>query len=127
MQTKADFSLKRGQALRRLGNASFVKHFDEYVTDMLDIARPSSGKGEIFSMAEFLRRHRKMLIETVTYWHGTITEAQLKRVLSNMQFVAETYGLVVRADEEKRTIAAIAALLMTWATTHEPVAALYGK
>ena len=127
VRTKANFSLKRAQVLRRTGNASFVQHFDEYVTDMLDIVRPSTSRGlaTTISMGEFLRRHRKMLVETVSYWHGHTSEAQLRKVLSNMQFVAETYGLVVRSDEEKRTIAAISALLMTWATSHDPPHALY--
>jgi hypothetical protein len=134
VQTKADFSLKRAQFLRRTGNAHFIKHFDEYVSDLLTIATPakkitasSNGQATI-SMAEFLRRHSKMLLETVRYWHGQTTEAKLKRVLSNMRFVAETYGLVVRQEDEKRTIASFAALLMTWATTHEPLEeALYGE
>jgi hypothetical protein len=130
VRTKANFSLKRAQFLRRPGNVSFVNHFDEYVTDMLDIARPRTKRGSsgsTISMAEFLRRHRRMLVETVSYWHGFTSEAQLRRVLSNMQFVAETYGLVVRQDEEKHTIAAISALLMTWATSHAPTVALYGE
>src|ERR1051325_4425434 len=41
VQTKADFSLKRAQFLRRAGNASFIKHFDEYVSDLLTIATPA--------------------------------------------------------------------------------------
>lgn len=134
VQTKADFSLKRAKFLRRAGNAHFIKHFDEYVSDLLTIATPAKSKAyastgqATISMAEFLRRHSKMLLETVRYWHEQTTEAKLKRVLSNMRFVAETYGLVVRQEDEKRTIASFAALLMTWATTHEPLeAALYGE
>lgn len=130
VQTKANFSIERARVLRRKGNAMFVKHFDEYVTDMVDIARPSSArlpKASSITMAEFLRRHRKMLIETVSYRHGTVSIAQLRKILNNMQFVAETYGLVVRQDEEKRTIAALAAVLMIWATTHVPLQALYGE
>jgi hypothetical protein len=124
LATKANFSLTRARYLRRPGNASLAKYFDEYVTDMLNIARPRSTRGDAsphISMAEFLRRHRKMLVETVSFWHGTITIAQLNRVLANMQYVAETYGLVVREEEEKLTIASFAALLMTWATSHDPV------
>ncbi len=131
VQTKANFSLKRAQFLRRAGNAQFIKHFDEYVSDLLNIARPGSsrtGTAAVFSMAEFLRRHSKMLLETVRYWHEQTTEAQLRRVLNNMRFVAETYGLVIRQEDEKRTIASFSALLMTWATTHEPLEeALYGE
>ena len=67
-----------------------------------------------------------MLIETVSYWHGAVSHAQLRKVLDNMQFVAETYGLVVREVEEKPTIASFAALLMTWATSHDPVEEIYG-
>jgi hypothetical protein len=130
VQSKANFSIQRAQVLRRTGNAMFIKHFDEYVSDLLNIAHPSSSRGggsAVISMAEFLRRHRKMLLETVRYWHKQTTEAQLRRVLANMRFVAETYGLVIRQEDEKRTIASFAALLMTWATTHEPLEeALYG-
>ncbi len=130
VQSKANFSLKRAQFLRRAGNSNFVKHFDEYVSDLLNIAKPSpsrDGSAAVISMAEFLRRHRKMLLETVQYWHGQTTDAKLRRVLDNMRFVAETYGLVIRQEDEKRTIASFAALLMTWATTHEPLEeALYG-
>lgn len=130
VQSKANFSIQRAQFLRRAGNVQFIKHFDEYVSDLLNIARPSpsrDGGSAVISMAEFLRRHRKMLLETVRYWHEQTTEAQLRRVLANMQFVAETYGLVIRQEDEKRTIASFAALLMTWATTHEPLEeALYG-
>jgi hypothetical protein len=145
VMSKANFSMKRAQFLRRTGNAQFVKHFDEYVSDLLNIARPTPKRSPekrplekkrgirrregspVISMAEFLRRHRKMLLETVRYWHEQTTEAQLRRVLANMRFVAETYGLVIRQEDEKRTIASFAALLMAWATTHEPLEeALYG-
>ncbi|HET6512612.1 MAG TPA: cysteine peptidase family C39 domain-containing protein [Candidatus Kapabacteria bacterium] len=131
-RTKANFSITRAMFLRRPSNAGFVKHFDEYVMDMVDLAhlRAPNSRSNAISMAEFLRRHGKMLSETVCYMHGGVTMAKLNRILRNMQFVAETYGLVIRQDEEKRTIAAIAALLMTWATSHEPVLggqALYGK
>ncbi len=130
VQSKANFSIKRAQYLRRAGNAMFVKHFDEYVSDLLNIAKPTpsrDGSAAVISMAEFLRRHRKMLLDTVRYWHGQTTDAKLRRVLDNMRFVAETYGLVIRQEDEKRTIASFAALLMAWATTHEPLEeALYG-
>lgn len=128
--TKANFSRERATFLRRPSNVGFVKHFDEYVMDMVDLARlraPRVRNGSAISMAEFLRRHRRMLVETVCYMHGSVTQAQLNRILRNMQFVSETYGLVIRQDEEKRTIAAIAALLMTWATTHDPIDVIYGE
>jgi hypothetical protein len=129
VQTKADFSLKRAQFLRRVSNAGFVKYFDQYVSDMLHIASPwTLTRAPSVSMAEFLRRHRKMLLETVRYWDDQATDAQLRRVLTNMQFVAETYGLVIRPDQEKRSIASFAALLMAWAMTHQPLnEVLYGE
>ncbi|HEX5317377.1 MAG TPA: cysteine peptidase family C39 domain-containing protein, partial [Candidatus Kapabacteria bacterium] len=90
VHSKANFSIKRAQFLRRAGNATFVKHFDEYVSDLLNIAKPTpsrDGSAAVISMAEFLRRHRKMLLDTVRYWHGQTTDAKLRRVLDNMRFV----------------------------------------
>ncbi len=129
IRTKANFSLARAQFLRRASNHTLAEHFDEYVTDMLNIARPRSNREDAspqLSMAEFLRRHRKMLIETVGYWHGKVSHAQLNKILDNMQFVAETYGLAVREEEERETIASFSALLMTWAISHDPIEEIYG-
>ncbi len=129
-QTKANFSMQRAKVLRRPGNTTLAKHFDQYVSDMLAIAHPRSSRYDAsptISMAEFLRRHGKMLIETVCFWHGKVTQAQLKKILSNMQYVAETYGLVIREDEERATIASLSALLMTWAASHDPVEEIYGE
>lgn len=129
-QTKANFSMQQAKALRRPGNITLAKHFDQYVSDMLVIAHPRSSRSDAspaISMAEFLRRHRKMLIDTVCFWHGSVTTAQLSRILNNMRFVAETYGLVIREDEERPAIASLSALLMTWATSHDPVEEIYGE
>jgi hypothetical protein len=129
-QTKANFSLHRAKVLRRPGNAVFAKYFDQYVSDMLVIAHPRSSRYDAspaISMAEFLRRHGKLLVETVSYWHGNVTPARIQRILVNMQFVAETYGLVIRESEEKSAIASITALLSTWAASHDPVEEIYGE
>lgn len=128
--TKANFSMQRAKILRRPSNSSLSKHFDQYVTDMLTIAHPRSPRYDAspsISMAEFLRRHRKMLIDTVGYWHGGVSAAKLRKVLSNMQYVAETYALVIREDEEKATIASLSALLTTWAASHDPIEEVYGE
>ncbi len=124
VRTKANFSLARAQFLRRPSNHTLAEHFDEYVSDMLNIAKPRSNREDAspqLSMAEFLRRHRKMLIDTVAYWHGNVTHSQIGKVLTNMQYVAETYGLVVPEEDERETIAGFTALLMTWAISHDPV------
>lgn len=129
-RTQANFSLSRAQTLRKASNASFVMHFDEYVSDLLAITRPRSSRGksyDVMSMAEFLRRHRRILLEAARHWHRSIPASELSKVLSNMKFVAETYGLTIRTADEKRTIAAMSALLSTWATSHEPLEALYGE
>jgi hypothetical protein len=130
VRTKADFSLDRARVLRLPSNHSLSQFFDDYVSDMLNIAHPRSTREDAspqISMAEFLRRHRKMLVETISYWHGSVSHARLNKILDNMQFVAETYGLVIREMEEKDTIASFAALLMTWAVSHDPVEEIYGE
>lgn len=130
VQSKANFSLQRAKVLRRPSNDVLAKHFDQYVSDMLAIAHPRSSRYDaspVLSMGEFLRRHGKMLVETVAYWHGKVTPAQVRRILTNMQFVADTYGLVIRESEERVTIASLASLLSTWAVSHDPIEEIYGE
>ena len=114
----AQFTLERARFLQRRSNAHLLAQFDQYLSDLLGIATSVARLRtmETLSMAEFLRRHQKMLIATVQAWPHKATDAQLRRILKNMRFVAETYGLVIRAEDEKRSIAAFAALLMSWAT-----------
>jgi len=68
-----------------------------------------------------------MIREQVSFWHGRVKKDQIRRMLRNMKFVADTYDLVVRKEDEKRAIAAITTLLTLWASSRFGVGQVYGN
>ena len=128
VRSKARFSLKRARYLRRPENREFAQHWDEYFTDLSMICTPRSPRSSrVFPMGELLRRHGSMIRSQVAFWHGGVKKEQLGRVLRNLQFVADTYDLVVRAEDEKRAITAITANLTLWAASKYGVTPFYGE
>ena len=81
----------------------------------------------MFSLGEFLRRHQEMIIEQVDFWHGNIETKAARKVLGNLHFVADTYGLVIHAEQEKRAIAGITTILALWAAAAHGVKPVYGQ
>jgi hypothetical protein len=127
-RTKAHFSLKRAHYLRRPENRAFATHWDEYFTDLSSICTPRTPRSEkVFAMGELLRRHGVMIRTQIAYWHGTVKKERVGRMLRNMKFVADTYDLVVREEDEKRAIAAITANLTLWAASKFGVDEVYGN
>lgn len=127
VKTKAKFSLKRTRYLRRPENRAFATHWDEYFEDLLAICKPRTALStNVISMGEFLRRHSDMLVAQIAYWHGGVKEHGIGKILKNMQFVADTYGLVIHEGDEKRAIAAIASNVMIWACSRYGVNPVYG-
>jgi len=126
-RSQAQFSLARARALRRPTNRRLAELWDVYLGDLLVLCRtrtPLSQK--VFSLGEFLRRHEDMIVAQVDYWHGNINTKAARKVLSNLHFVADTYGLVIHAEQEKRTIAGITAILTLWAAAAHGVSPVYG-
>ncbi len=125
--TQAQFSLARSRALRRNTNRQLAELWDVYLGDLLVLCRtrtPLSRK--VFSLGEFLRRHEAMILEQVDFWHGNIDARAARRVLGNLHFVADTYGLVIHAEQEKRAIAGITTILTLWAAAAHGVQPVYG-
>jgi hypothetical protein len=119
---KADFSLARIRFLRRAENHALAARWNEYVEDLMEICRPRSAlQTGAISMGEFLRRHQELIIARVVYWHGQIDERSIVKMLRNMRFVAETYGLVIPSALARRAITDLAVL----ATLHA-ASPLYG-
>ena len=128
VRTKAKFSLKRTKYLRRPENRAFAMHWDEYFEDLLEICKPRTPLSEnVISMGEFFRRHYDMLVGQIAHWHGGVKETGVGKILKNMQFVADTYGLVIHEEDEKRAIAAIATNLSLWACSRYGVDSVYGN
>ena len=124
---KADFSTERVKFLRRQENQRLAHHWNEYLEDLLEICRPSTHRiAEPLSMGEFLRRHQELLVTRVVYWHGDIKREEVLRVLRDMRFVSETYGLVVPASMSRRALSDLAILITLWACAERGISGMFG-
>jgi hypothetical protein len=125
-QTRASVSLQRARFLRRAENRDFARQWDKYVEDLLAICRPRTPLSSNFiTLGEFLRRHGEMMLDQVAFWHGWIERRQAARVLENLHFVADTYGLIIHEEDEKRAIAGMTSLLTLWAGGRYGVTPVY--
>lgn len=126
VQTKARFSIARAKYLRRPENRMLSRHWDQFIEDLLTICKPRTPRSEnVFSLGEFFRRHEAMIVDQVAHWHGEIVKRQARKLLKQMHFVADTYGLVIPEEDEKRVIAGITAILSLWAAAKYGVHPFY--
>lgn len=126
IQTKAKFSIARAKFLRRPENRMLSQFWDQYVEDLLALCRPRTILSRnVFSLGEFLRRHEEMILEQVLFWHGGVDRKKANKILSNMHFVADTYGLVIHEEDEKRAIAGITSILTLWSASAYGVREVY--
>jgi hypothetical protein len=124
---KADFSVDRVKFLRRPENRRLAGHWNEYLEDLLEICRaPSHRIAEPLSMGEFLRRHAELLVTRVVYWHGDVNREEVARVLRDLRFVSETYGLVIPASMSRRALADLAILISLWCCADRGVDPMFG-
>jgi hypothetical protein len=125
-RTKAQFSLARARLLRRDSKRQLAELWDEYLGDLLILCRTRNTRSSrVFSLGEFFRRHGGMILEQVDYWHGTVDRKAAKVILDNLHFVADTYGLVIHVEQEKRAIAGITSILALWSAAEFGVASVY--
>lgn len=125
---KADFSVERVRFLRRPENRRLARHWNEYLEDLLEICRPPSVRiAEPLSMGEFLRRHAELLMTRVVYWHGDVNREEVARVLRDLRFVSETYGLVIPASMSRRALADLSILISLWACADRGVDGMFGS
>lgn len=113
--TKANFSLEKARFVMRERSRELAEKWDTYFNDLIMICRPRTPHSKrTISFNEFLRRHEKLLVKQVANWHGTPTYQELKRILKNMQFVAEVYDLVIHAEDQKKALIDLTAVLMMY-------------
>src|SRR5439155_10700729 len=124
---KADFSVERVKFLRRPENRRLARHWNEYLEDLLEICKPPSVRiAEPLSLGEFLRRHQELLLTRVVYWRGDVNRDEVARVLRDLRFVSETYGLVIPASMSRRALADLAILVSLWACADRGVDPMFG-
>jgi hypothetical protein len=113
--TKANFSLEKARFVMRARSKELAEKWDTYFNDLIMICRPRTPQSRrTISFNEFLRRHEKLIVKQVANWHGTPTYQELKRILKNMQFVAEVYDLVIHAEDQKKALVDLASVLMMY-------------
>jgi len=126
VQSPAHFSIARVRYLRRPENRVLAWRWDEYVTDLLQLCRlRTSRTTRVISMGEFLRRHEELIVGQVDYWHGRVDRRAARRVLAHMHFAADTLGMVIHEEHERRAIAGITTLLTLWAAYKYGTAPVY--
>jgi hypothetical protein len=126
VQTRANVSMARARYLRRAENREFARQWDIYVEDLLVICRPRTPlSSNVLSLGEFLRRHGELIVDQVAFWHGGIERRRAKKVLHNLHFVADTYGLIIHEEDEKRALAGLTSLLTLWAGGRYGVTTVY--
>ncbi len=125
---RARFSVERAKYLLQPENRSLAQLWDAYVEDLVTLCRGQEPDGgEALSLAEWIGRQKSMLLEELETWHGQIDRAAAGRVLERMRFVADTYGLVIRRSDERRTISAASMILALWAAGEFGVEPLYRR
>lgn len=116
VKRRAQFSVARAKHLRRPENRIISHRWNEYVADLQDFCKLRTPRSERFlSLGEFFRRHEAMILDQVSHWHGELDIRKGRKVLHDLRFVADTLGLVIPEDAEKRAIAGVAVLLCLWA------------
>jgi hypothetical protein len=124
---KGDFSVERVKFLRRPENRHLARHWNEYLEDLLEICRPANHRiAEPLSMGEFLRRHQELIVTRVVYWHGDVHRDEVTRVLRDLRFVSETYGLVIPGSMTRRALADLSILVSLWASAERGVDSMFG-
>ncbi len=116
VHTRAKFTPEKAIQLMYEKNEDLARKWDQYTNDLITICKPRTKlSSNIITFSEFLRRNEQNLVKRVANWHGEPTYSELKKILSNMKFIAEVYDLIVPEDEEKRTAIDVAAILMMYA------------
>ena len=62
----------------------------------------------------------------VVYWHGDVNRDEVQRVLRDLRFVSETYGLVIPASMSRRALSDLAILVSLWACSDRGVGGMFG-
>ena len=125
---KADFSVERVKFLRRPENKRLARHWNEYLEDLLEICKPPTHRiAEPLSMGEFLRRHQELLVTRVVYWHGDVNRDEVSRILRDLRFVSETYGLVIPASMSRRALADLSIVVSLWACADRGINGMFGS
>lgn len=123
--TRANFSIERALFLRRPENRLLALHWDQYLEDLLEICDKPTSRKPALTFNRFIRRHGETIVERLAYWHGDVTKHQVRKIIKNFSFVANTYGLLV--TDENQALVDINILIAFWAASSRGIESLYGS
>jgi hypothetical protein len=113
--TRATFTIEKAIELMYDKNKDLASKFDEYFNDLVQIAKPRTLlTTNYITFSEFLRRNGKKLVKQVANWHGSPTQNELKKILQNMQFIADIYDFIIPTEDEKKALVDISSILMMY-------------
>lgn len=113
--TRAKFTIDKAIELMYDKNKNLASKWDEYFNDLVQIARTrTSLTVNYMTFSEFLRRNGKKLIKQVADWHGSPTQSELKKILQNMQFIADIYDFIIPTEDEKKALIDLSSVLMMY-------------
>lgn len=113
--TRAKFTIDKAIELMYEKNKNLASKWDEYFNDLVQIARTrTSLTVNYMTFSEFLRRNGKKLIKQVANWHGSPSQSELKKILQNMQFIADIYDFIIPTEDEKKALIDLSSVLMMY-------------
>ncbi|MFH0736845.1 MAG: hypothetical protein V1773_19215 [bacterium] len=115
-KTIAKFTPKKAQLLMYSQNKDLALHWEEYFSDITIFSVPLNDfVSEYLTFSSFLKKYEKLIINKIAFWHGSVPEHELKKIINNMEFVAEIYNLVILNKNENKAIIDLTSLLMMYA------------
>lgn len=116
VKTRGVFSLERARFVMREKNSMLALRWNTYFNDLIAICKPLTPNAkQVLSFTEFLRRNEALLVKEVADWHGSPSYAEIRQVLNNFKFVAETYHLHIYVKDQKKAFIDLACILMMYA------------
>ena len=113
--SRAFFTIEKARKVMLKRNWQLASMWDTYFNDLINICRPRTPLSvNIITFNEFLRRYENILTKRVAFWHGSPGYDELKKILRNMQFVAEVYDLVIYEEDEKKAVVDLSSILMMY-------------
>ncbi len=125
-KTYAKFTPKKAQILMYSQNKDLALHWEEYFNDLTIFTTPLNDKiSEFIDFSNFVKKYENVLIKKTAFWHGSVPADELKKILNNLEFVAEIYNLVILPKNEIKVLLDVSSLLMMYACGHFGMAKFY--
>ncbi|MBI2419759.1 MAG: hypothetical protein HYV28_17995 [Ignavibacteriales bacterium] len=116
VKTRGIFNLERARYVMKERNSLLALKWNSYFNDLISICKPLTPNAKkAITFTEFLRRNESLIVKEVANWHGTPSYAELKHVLDNFKFVAETYQLHIYVKDQKKAFIDLTCILMMYA------------